>query len=392
MSALSRMLAILVVLVCVLAPAMAKSPSCGCPLEAAMAKLPSLVYEVDGETTACDQHAAELAEQSKAPIQFVVQQLYDSKADAEVALTATTENLLANFTKASTCKSSGTTTIAGQKLECAKSAEKLAAAVEEATTLVQVSYKVGEEECNCPNKAKQLAAESGEEVTFVVNNEETSCPISSKLNVARAKYRAALLTVSKTIDSATDAPKCSGCPVEAGMNGLPKLAFVVGGETTCCAKQAATLAESSDSSIQFAVLQSFESKEQAMQAMVASTESMVEAFATPATCEKSGTTTIAGKKLHCSKTATKIADDLKEAMSTVTVSYEVGEKTCHCPNEAQALAKASGAKRLFVVAGEKTSCELTSRLNVARAKYRAAVEALAKQASAEDGASTKSQS
>ncbi len=45
--------------------------------------------------------------------------------------------------------------------------------------------------------------------------------------------------------------------------------------------------------------------------------------------------------------------------------------------EAATLAKSSGAKKEFVVAGEKTCCEMTARLNLARAKYKAAVEALA---------------
>ncbi len=398
MSALSRVLAIPLLIGCVTlayisVPATADSPSCGCPLEAAMQKLPSLVFAVDGETTQCDKHAATLAKQSDAPVEYVVQQLYGSKAEAQEALIANTENLLANFTTASTCKSSGTTTIAGQKLHCEKSAAKLADAVEEATKLVQVSYKVGEEECHCPNKAKSLAAESGEKVTYVVNDQETCCPTSNKLNVARAKYQAALLTVSKSIDApAGGESKCQGCPVEAGMKGLPRLAFVVDGEATSCNKHAATLAENSDSPVQFAVHHSFASKEQAMQAMVTSTESLLEEFSTPATCEKSGTTTIAGKKMHCSKTATNIASNLREAMDAVKVSYAVGDKTCHCPSEPKALAKESGAKRLFVVGGEKTSCELTSRLNLARAKYRAAVQALAKQASAEDSAAAKSQS
>ena len=79
--------------------------------------------------------------------------------------------------------------------------------------MVQVSYKVGDQQCDCPNKAKQLAAESGEKVTFVVNDQETCCPIGSKLNLARAKFRAALQTVSATIDDKTtdgSGSKCSG--------------------------------------------------------------------------------------------------------------------------------------------------------------------------------------
>ena len=400
MNAITRLLAIPLFLGCVVAPAAADSPAStcplgGCPLEAAMQKLPTLVFAVNGETTQCDKHAAELADQNNATVQYVVQQLYGSESEAQKALISTTENLLADFTTASTCKASGTTTIAGQKIECAQSAAKLAAAVEGAIKMVQVSYKVGEHQCDCPNEAKQLAAESGEKVTFVVCDQETCCPIGSKLNLARAKFRAALQTVSATIDDTTtdgSGTKCSGCPVEAGMQGLPRLAFVVGGETTSCAKHAANLAEKNESAIQFAVQQSFASKEQAMLALVTSTESLLEEFATPFKCEASGTTAIAGRKLHCSKTTAKIAADVREAMDTVKVSFVVGNKECHCPNEAETLAKASGEKRLFVVGDEKTSCELTSRLNLARAKYRAAVKAVANQASAGDGAAAESQS
>ena len=48
---------------------------------------------------------------------------------------------------------------------------------------------------------------------------------------------------------------------------------------------------------------------------------------------------------------------------------------------------AGGAEMKYVVGGEETCCEMTARLNVARAKYKAAVEALTKaQASAGEAA------
>jgi len=395
MQAIPRLLAITLVLGCVVAPVAADPPPCACPLEAAMQKLPTLAFDVGGEVTQCDKHAAQLAEQNDSAVTFVVQQLYGSKAEAQAALISTSENLLTSFTTAKSCKVSGTTSIAGKNLECAQSAAKLATAVEEALQMVQVSFKVGDEQCNCPNQAKQLATDSGEKVTYVVNDQETCCPINNKLNLVRAKYRAALQTVSATIGaeaSNESSAKCQGCPVEAGMNGLPRLAFVVGSETTGCDKHAADLAEKTDSKIQFAVQQSFAGKEQAMLALVSSTETLLEQFATPSKCAVSGTTTIAGKQLHCSETAAKIARDVREAVDAVKVSFVVGDKKCHCPNEAKALAEASGAKRLFVVGDVETSCELTSRLNLARAKYRAAVEALAKQAAAQSGAPQSSQS
>ena len=58
------------------------------------------------------------------------------------------------------------------------------------------------------------------------------------------------------------------------------------------------------------------------------------------------------------------------------MTYMVGEKECHCPVEAEKLAKDSGDPTVFVVAGESTGCNVTARLNLARAKYKAAVVAV----------------
>ena len=67
----------------------------------------------------------------------------------------------------------------------------------------------------------------------------------------------------------------------------------------------------------------------------------------------------------------------KAAMDKVEMTYLVGEKECHCPTEADKLAKETGDPTVFVVAGqEPTCCNVTARLNLARAKYRAAVVAV----------------
>ena len=379
MHRISRLVTVLALMACVVAPVTAEPP-CDCPIKAAMQKLPTLVYSVVGETTGCDKHAADLAEAKEAEIQYVVQQLYGSQAEAQQALIDATEGLLVNFTTPSKCSVSGTTTIAGEKLECEHSAAKLASAIDEAVKAVHVSYKVGDEECHCPNQAKALAQQTGEKTLFVVAGEETCCPLASKLNLARAKYRAALQVVNTDAASAGKAKcsKCKGCPIEAAMKDLPALAYVVGGEATGCDKHAAKLAKEGDAAIQYAVHMTFDCKQSATLALVTATEALVDQFATPATCEKSGSTTVAGKKLECSKSAARLAKEVRKAMETVQVSYVVDGEKCNCPNKAAALAEAKGAEKLFVVDGESTACEITSRLNLARAKYRAAVEALAK--------------
>jgi hypothetical protein len=90
----------------------------------------------------------------------------------------------------------------------------------------------------------------------------------------------------------------------------------------------------------------------------------------------SGQLTLAGQAQGCENTAAHAAKLMQQAMAKVRFTYLVGEKACHCPVEAESLAKESGKKRLFVVGEEKTHCEMTARLNLARAKYKAAIEAM----------------
>lgn len=175
------------------------------------------------------------------------------------------------------------------------------------------------------------------------------------------------------------AAECKGeCPIAKAMGNLPKMTYKVGDEATCCSESAATLAKKASKPIHYVVAkQTFESKEKAMVSLVETTEKYVSTFITPCKCDASGSTKIAGKACNCPVEAGKTAELVKAAAAKVSMSYAVGEKTCHCPNEAATLAKTSGAKKEYVVAGKKTCCEMTARLNLAHAKYKAAVEALA---------------
>ena len=89
----------------------------------------------------------------------------------------------------------------------------------------------------------------------------------------------------------------------------------------------------------------------------------------------SGTITVAGQSLNCATTADAVAKTAAEAMEKVNMTYLVGEKQCSCPREAEKLAQETGDVRLCVVGDQKTACSVTARLNLARAKYLAAVRA-----------------
>jgi len=168
-----------------------------CPISAAMASLPKMSYKVGEESTCCSHSAQALADKNSAPIHFVVAETsYTEKAEAMTALVEQTEAMLASFTTPSVCEKSGKTTIAGETCSCSVKAAKNTELVKAAVESVNMSYLVGEESCNCPMKAKELAA-GGAELKYVVGEEETCCEMTARLNVARAKYKAAVEALTK---------------------------------------------------------------------------------------------------------------------------------------------------------------------------------------------------
>lgn len=187
-------------------------------------------------------------------------------------------------------------------------------------------------------------------------------------------------------DKACSVESCSaskgeagGCPIKAAMAKLPQMTYMVGTEATCCSASAETLATKHDAPIQFVVDEkNYDSKDDAMVALAESTETFVSTFASTHKCEKSGTLTVAGMSTSCSVTAGKRAEVAKKAMADVDMTYLVGTESCSCPMQAASMAKNSGDKQQFVIGEETTCCGVDARVKLAHAKYKAAVEALAK--------------
>lgn len=188
--------------------------------------------------------------------------------------------------------------------------------------------------------------------------------------------------------------KCEGgCPITTAMENLPQLTFMVGEEKACCSASAASLAKKHNLPMMFVVAdKQFDNEGDAMVALADATEAYVNELTQPHTCKVSGKTSLAGADIGCSDKASKIAAEMKEAMDTIAISYKVGDKTCHCPNEAKTLADKSGAKTEFVVGEESTCCSVDARIKLARAKLKAAMEVMHKSmtATTEPAASTKS--
>lgn len=167
------------------------------------------------------------------------------------------------------------------------------------------------------------------------------------------------------------------CPIAAAMGELPKMTYKVGEETTFCSESAATLAEEQSQPIEFMVgKKTFETKDAAFDSLVEQTETFVSRFITPHQCETSGKTVIAGESCRCPVEASKLEELVSAAADNIHMTYAVGEEQCNCIVKATEMAKASGDKLEFIVNGKKTCCEMTARLSLSRAKYRAAVESL----------------
>ena len=170
-----------------------------------------------------------------------------------------------------------------------------------------------------------------------------------------------------------------GCPIEAAMAKLPELTYLVGKEETCCSASAAKLAKERKVAIKYVLAKkTFDNQAKATVALADATEKFVNEFAKPCKCDVSGKITVAGKELCCDVMAGERVKLVKKAMKKVEMTFLVGDQECACPDKAATLAKETGKEKVFVIAGEKTCCSVDARLKLARAKYRAAVEMLAK--------------
>ena len=179
--------------------------------------------------------------------------------------------------------------------------------------------------------------------------------------------------------AADDTKSCQACPVSAAMAKLPKMTYAVGEESACCADSAKAMAEKTKQPVKFVVGEKkFDDKEKAFVSLVEQTEAHVNTFITPAKCEASGTHTVAGKSCSCPGEAAKNAELVKTAVQKIKMTYVVGKESCSCAVMAGEMAKKAGEKVNFKVGeDDATCCSMTARLNLARAKYKAAVQALA---------------
>ena len=186
----------------------------------------------------------------------------------------------------------------------------------------------------------------------------------------------------KTCDVAAKSD-CESCPVAVAMEAVPKISYVIAGEASACAKSAET-AKTAGKEVKYVVAgKELCCEKMASDAHVDAVETFVGKFASAHSCDTSGKTYVGTKGYACSQHASTVAAVAKKAMDGVKVTHIVAGKEYCCPDEAGKVAKEAGAKVTYAVADEKTECAKTSRMTVAVAKYKAAIQAIAKAESAE---------
>ena len=171
---------------------------------------------------------------------------------------------------------------------------------------------------------------------------------------------------------------CASCPLTAAMDALPKISYIIAGEASTCANSA-TAAADAGKEVKYVVA----GKElccptAAKTAHLEAVETFVASFASTHACEASGKTFVGNKGYDCSEHATAMASVAKTAMEGVKTTHLVGDKEFCCPTAAGEEAEKASAKVTYVVADQKTECATTNRMNLAVAKYKAAVLAIAK--------------
>ena len=175
----------------------------------------------------------------------------------------------------------------------------------------------------------------------------------------------------------TKASDCASCPITKAMADLPKMSYIIAGEASACAASASAAAEAGKEVKYVVAGKELCCPTAAKEAHVDAVEKFVASFASTHACSDSGKTFVGNKGYECSQHAATMAAAAKKAMDEVKTVYVVAGKEFCCPSTANETAKKENAKVTYVVADQKTECAQSNRMNVAVAKYKAAIQTLA---------------
>ena len=189
-----------------------------------LASMPSMKFKIGSETTSCCQSAAALAKKHNKPIEYVVgDKAFKTEGEATLHLASLVEKQVEDMkvvhyvaggtdyhcpktaaAEAKKARAKLTYRVGGVDFTNQAKAEKASVLASEKLGEVKMSYKVGKNSFCCDRMAGVKAKETGKNTLYVVGEEKTGCSVTARLNLARAKYKAAIQALVKAELEAKD--------------------------------------------------------------------------------------------------------------------------------------------------------------------------------------------
>lgn len=190
-------------------------------IEAILAALPSIKYQVGDDVTCCPHAAAAMAKTAGKPIQYLIgDTVLKSEGEAKVQLTTLLDKELSALTSlrytvggdcvgcpvtAKSMAKKANKTIAyrvgGFDFADKAKAETVAKLVATAADDVKMTYDVSGKSFGCDKMAGSRSKETGKPMTFVIGDEKTPCGTSAKLMLTQAKIRAIVAAAAAALAS-----------------------------------------------------------------------------------------------------------------------------------------------------------------------------------------------
>ncbi|MCH7839842.1 MAG: hypothetical protein IID38_06370 [Planctomycetes bacterium] len=256
----------------------------------------------------------------------------------------------------------------------------------------------------CSGKSKLTSAKaegsSGKDCPFAAKA-AAKAECSGKAQLTSAKAEGSCCKDCPFSGKAAAGGECT-CPIkkqiDAVLASLPSMQYKVGDEVTGCSKSAGKMAKANGGKMQYVVSeQVFTDEGEAVVKLASLLESEIASlttiqYAVGGECvqcplrakdlaKKSDSKIayrVAGIDFDSREKAQKAVEAVKAALTSVKMTYKVGDQSFCCDKMAGAKAKETSSKLVYVVGDEETGCSQSAKLKLAKHKIRTIVAAAAR--------------
>ncbi len=241
----------------------------------------------------------------------------------------------------------------------------------------KMAITVGDETFYCPMAAEKAAKAGKSKIVYAVAGEkfDTKDKAMEALACASECYVKKLTHVATIADGKVMFAVDKECAKSCGSKGA-----TVAAKNSGCSKSKETVAKASGSGSckSKGALAKAEGSACCKSGALVMTQSEIDAAIKNAKVVKY---MVLGKTFDCPKEAAKARDEALAAIKLVSMKYVVDGKEVGSSSEVCPMAKMAG-KVQYMVNGEKTPCETTARISLAKAQYEAATKKTEKKVAA----------